>query len=681
MGAVRSRPKALQTWQPIWLPSLLCGSSVLILVALSIWIGIKNGYPFYSISFILSEPVAAYVGGLVIARQPRNPVGWLLFGHSLCFSVGEFARQYAIYGLQTVPGSLPGAWWIIWFSYWLWGPGILCGLLLLPLYFPSGKLVSPAWRWLIYWMFANVAVVSFLMAFRQSELETPGLANPFGFLSEDGPWEVIVGSSWFINFFAMLFGLIFRWWKANSEERNQLKWLLYSIVVFFIGDRILQWFLPDLISQLWFTVALGGVWISIGIAVLRYKLFNINTLIHRTVVYFLLSAVTVGLYIAIVLGFGTFLVQIELISGENVLLLQIMATGLIAMIFQPVRFYLQEIVSKLLFGHRDDPYRALAGFNQRLALAISPEEILPTVAETVRETLKLPYVAIDLNSDNAEGKTQVASGEPVDDQLSLPLVYQSEQIGAMNVGLRSSDEPFDQREIRLLSDLAQQVSIAAHTVLLNADLQFSRERLVSAREEERRRLQRDLHDGLGPTLAGLVMQIDAARSLLRDDPDTSIELLTEVKDELQVTIASVRQLVYQLWPLTLGQLGLVATLRDHCDNMARSGRIKIELLVEEPFPILPAAVELACYYIVIEALNNVIRHAQARSCQIVIRATDVLEVSIRDDGIGLSDGYRSGIGLHSIRERARELGGSCELRALPAGGTEVWVSLPREDHW
>jgi len=229
-----------------------------------------------------------------------------------------------------------------------------------------------------------------------------------------------------------------------------------------------------------------------------------------------------------------------------------------------------------------------------------------------------------------------------------------------------------------LSDLAQQVSIAAHTVLLNADLQYSRERLVSAREEERRRLQRDLHDGLGPTLAGLVMQIDAARSLLRDDPDTSIELLTEVKQELQATIAAVRQLVYQLWPISLGQLGLAATLRDHCENMARSGRIKVELHVEEPLPHLPAAVELACYYIVIEALNNVIRHARAASCWIEIKADGALELAIRDDGVGISDGYRSGIGLHSIRERARELGGLCELRARAEGGTEVWVCLPRE---
>lgn len=678
MSEVRSRPQALQTWQPIWLSSLLCGCSVLVLVTASIWLGIKNAYPFYSLSFIVSEPVAAYVGGLVIARQPRNPVGWCLIVHSLCFSGGEFARQYAIYGLQTAPGSLVGAGWIIWFAYWLWGPGILSGLLLLPLYFPSGKLVSPAWKWLIYWMLLSGGLVSLLMAFRQSDLETPGLSNPFGFLSEDGPWEMIAAGTWFTNLCAMVLGLSLRLWKANTEEQNQLKWLLYSIVVLFVGDRIMQWFLPELIAQLWFTFALAGVWATIGIAVLRYKLFNINTLIHRTLVYFLLSALIVGLYIAIVIGFGSYLVQLGLIPGENVLLLQIVATGLIAITFQPVRLYLQEMVSKLLFGHRDDPYRALAGFNQRLSLAITPEAVLPTVAETVRETLKLPYVAIELNSDHAEGKTQVASGEPVDAQLSLPLVYQSEQIGAMNVGQRSADEPFDMREIRLLSDLAQQVSIAAHTVLLNADLQYSRERLVSAREEERRRLQRDLHDGLGPTLAGLVMQIDAASSLLRDDPDTSIELLTEVKEELQATIAAVRQLVYQLWPISLGQLGLAATLRDHCENMARSGRIKIELDVEEPLPTLPAAVELACYYIVIEALNNVVRHAQARSCRIDIKASRVLEVTIRDDGIGISDGYRSGIGLHSIRERARELGGSCELRALPEGGTEVRVNLPRE---
>jgi signal transduction histidine kinase len=237
---------------------------------------------------------------------------------------------------------------------------------------------------------------------------------------------------------------------------------------------------------------------------------------------------------------------------------------------------------------------------------------------------------------------------------------------------------FSPADWRLLQGVAHQAGVAAHGVRLTADLQCSREQLVTAREEERRRLQRDLHDGLGPGLASLTLKLDTARNLLAHDPAAASALLMELKAQTQAIVVDVRRLVYDLRPLALDQLGLICAIREYAASLSDHDELQVSIEAPEHLPSLPAAVEVVAYRIVQEALTNVVRHAHARTCTIrfLLDDTPLLYLEIRDDGHGLPPSYRPGMGMHSMRERAAELGGTCVISSSPSGGTLVWARLP-----
>jgi signal transduction histidine kinase len=314
--------------------------------------------------------------------------------------------------------------------------------------------------------------------------------------------------------------------------------------------------------------------------------------------------------------------------------------------------------------------------------------VLPAVAKTLEEALKLPYAEIQLKRGDGF-ETAAHAGETVDGALRLPLVYGGETVGQLVLGLRAGEEEFADAERRLLEDLAHQIGASAHAALmteasirLSADLQRSRERLVEAREEERRRLRRDLHDGLGPQLSSQALTIDAVRALMRRDPDAAEELLLELKADAQDAVADIRRLVYGLRPPALDDLGLLGALRETAEQYGTKGlRVSVEL--PKMLPPLSAAVEVAAYRIAQEALTNVSRHAGAHACTVslTIDEPSTLRLEVRDDGIGIAGKRASapthaGVGLTSMRERASELGGSFLVEPLPEGGTLVHARLP-----
>jgi signal transduction histidine kinase len=259
----------------------------------------------------------------------------------------------------------------------------------------------------------------------------------------------------------------------------------------------------------------------------------------------------------------------------------------------------------------------------------------------------------------------------------VPLVYQQEQVGRLLVSPRAPGERFTGVERRLLDDLAGQVALVASAVRLTVDLQHARERLVLGREEERRRLHRDLHDGLGPTLAGVVLGLDGVRRALGGDQVAVQQLVDRLKADVQAAVADTRRLVYELRPPALDELGLVAALRKQAASLGLDGQ-GIQVQVEAPDRLdgLPAAVEVAAYRIALEALTNARRHAQAHRCQVRLALDDGLRIEVRDDGRGLPADPADGVGLASMRERAGELGGWCEIEPAPNGGTSVRAWLP-----
>jgi signal transduction histidine kinase len=372
------------------------------------------------------------------------------------------------------------------------------------------------------------------------------------------------------------------------------------------------------------------------------------------------------------------------------LLISLLATGLIAFLFQPLRERLQRGVNRLLYGERDDPYAALARLGKRLEASIAPEAVLPTVVTTVREVLKLPYVGIYLQNSHGnrivaesaspslqieDGRIRVPGMER--EGLCMPLIHRGDTLGYIVLGPRAPNEAFGSTDLRLLDDLIPQVGVAVHAARLTADLQRSRERLVLAREEERRRLRRDLHDDLAPTLATLGLTASTAADLIPTKPETAATLVKELQTEIRATVANIRRLVYDLRPPTLDELGLLAAVRERAaqySNAPDGFHVTVEAPAE--LPALPAAVEVAAYRIVQEALENVSKHSQARECTIRFANQNRLEIEVTDEGIGLPPNLTPGIGLRSMRERAEELGGSCVIERGANRGTRVLACLP-----
>lgn len=409
--------------------------------------------------------------------------------------------------------------------------------------------------------------------------------------------------------------------------------------------------------------------LTVGVAALRYRLFDIDVIISRTLVYGGLTAVVIAFYVLVVGSVG-----VLFRTGDN-LVISLLATGFVAVFFQPLREGLQRRVNHLMYGERDNPYQVLSRLSRRLGETLAPETLLYTIAETTRQALKLPYAAITVRKGD-DLVVAASSGTSVGDPFVFPLIYQHEPVGELLVARRGPGEDFGPADKRLLHDLVGQAGIAVHAARLTSDLRLSRERLVTAREEERRRVRRDLHDGLGPTLASLSQRLDLVGALVHRDPEAATALLGDLKTQVGGTIADIRRLVYALRPLTLDAHGVVGAIREHALQFNRSNGIRVSVLAPDPFPPLSAAVEVAAYRIALEALTNVVRHANSMTCKIQLVVDGELRVEIVDDGDGLPVAWKAGVGMSSMRERADELGGRCTVEPAQGGGTRVLAVLP-----
>lgn len=464
--------------------------------------------------------------------------------------------------------------------------------------------------------------------------------------------------------------------------RQQTKWVVYgiasSVIIFFLialpvagGAPAGQSTTYGLLFITGTTLALMLIPLSIGVAVMRFRLWDIDPIINRTLVYGTLSFLTILFYVLIV---GVFAYYVG--NTQTNIIVSFIATGIIAIVFEPLRQRLQRSVNRLMYGDRDDPATVLTRLSQRLESALAPESVLQTIVETLAQTLKLPYAAISLFGDE-KPRFATHPNPPPSELLRLPLTYQTERVGELTLAPRAAGESFSSADMKLIHLIAQQAGVAACTLRLHHDLQRSRERLVTAQEEERRRLRRDLHDGVGPTLASLSQRIDTAAEFVDGDPGKSKQLLKDLKGQVRESVAEIRRLVYALRPPVLDEFGLVSAIREHTAQYSGPKGLQVTFDVTEPFPPLPAAVEVAAYRIALEAFTNLIRHSKATACRIQIsleNQTLLLEVS--DNGEGLPQGSRAGVGFASMRERAEELGGNCVMGNNIAGGVTIRARFP-----
>lgn len=460
----------------------------------------------------------------------------------------------------------------------------------------------------------------------------------------------------------------------SGAQRRQIQWVVLAGLVAGTAGLIF-YILPPLVGAAPMSPNLIGAIVTtfpvaIAIAVLRHQLFDIDTILHRALVYGLLMFVVAGLYVAVVGVLGSVL------PARAGRLPSLVATLAAAVVFQPVRDRIQRRVNRWLYGERDEPATILARLGARLEGTLAPEDVLPTLAQTVAQALKLPYVAIDLGL-GPDARVAAEFGKRGEDLDRYPLTYRGRKLGTLVLNSRSEDEPHAANETMLLETIARQASVAAYAVQATADLRRSRERLVVAREEERRRLRRDLHDGVGPALAALALKLDATANVVGEDAETAKKLLADLRDQVQGAIDELRRLVHALRPPALDDLGLLGALREHARRW-NGGGLAIVFDTPPALPSIPAATELAAYRIVHEALANVVRHAGAERCRIALRVGADLEVFVEDDGCGISQTVARGVGLASMRERAEELGGVLRVGAGRDGGTRVCAVLPLE---
>jgi signal transduction histidine kinase len=457
--------------------------------------------------------------------------------------------------------------------------------------------------------------------------------------------------------------------------------LLSTIPYFYLGNlpagAPTPWWEP--LSVLGWFLSLNIVPVALAIAVTRYRLWDIDVVVNRTLVYGALTTSVVAVYALVVGAMGA------LFHTRVGWPITLIATGLVAVLFQPLRERLQRSVNRLLYGDRDEPFEVLARLGQRLEDTFAPELVLPTMVETIAQTLKLRYVAIGQQRGSEQQITE-SYGKPSPRTESYPLTYQGAVIGHRLVARRSGDEPFTEAEDRLLLNIARQAGAAVHALQLAADLHRARREVVSGREEERRRLRRDLHDGLGPSLAAQLLKLGSARALLTSQPEVADRLLDEMEADIASTLAELRRIVYDLRPPALDQLGLAGALRAYgaaCESGEvgdTSGSLTVRVEIGEPLPPLPAAVEVAVYHIAREALTNVVRHAGARNCSLRLSVDGGQDgricMQIEDDGLGFAGRHNAGVGLTSMQERAAELGGTCTITSEAKAGTRVTALLP-----
>jgi signal transduction histidine kinase len=504
---------------------------------------------------------------------------------------------------------------------------------------------------------------------------------------ERSVWYVIWVYVWLVLFILGTISQFFRYRRASSEvERLQTRWVIFSLFVMVLGMLssvfAIEWWgtQPDaprafilLIAYPFLMLTTLPFPVAITNAILRYKLWNIDIIINRTLVYSILTALILGIYVALVGGLGT------VFNTTDSQLFPFIATSIVALSFQGLQQRVQRTVNRMMFGQRDEPQVILSNLSRQLQTAVLPEDLLRVSATTISTSLKIPYIAITIQQGTNLVK-QAEYGRNSFPTQTFALIHQNETVGALMVGQRSPNEPLNPADQSVLASVAQQLGAVVYAVRLQTELQNAREKLVIAREEERRRLRRDLHDGLGPALASQTLKIDAALDMLTTNPDEAHTLLSDVKAQSQKLIMDVRRLVYELRPPALDEIGLVGALFSAVAQL-RAAEKGLNIAIETPraLPELPAAVAVAAYRITLEAVTNVLKHSAARNCTVdmmIVENPLLLRLMIQDDGKGLPMPVTSGVGLQSMRERAEELGGTFAISSAASGGTRVEVSLP-----
>ncbi len=643
--------------------------------------------------YVLTVALLATIGALIASRHTSNPIGWLCCTWALLFAAEMFASEYATSTLLASPGRLvPGAAWAAWLAEIL----NIHIVLIVPvlLLFPDGHLPGRRWR-LVLWLVAASAVVSELfLALRPGPLgSAPTLANPLGIAGVDAAFGVpfrlsIVGTVVAALLAAVALALRLR--RARGDERQQLKWIAYVGVLLalaflagFSAPRELQ---P--MVQLVFFVVLDGFLLTLGLAILKYRLYAIDLVINKTLVYGALAVLIASAYIAIVVGLGALVGA----RGEPNFILALVATAAVAVAFEPLRQRVQRLANRLVYGHRATPYEVLSQFSRRMAEALSIDEVLPRMAEAAARGV-----------EGLSGRVRVFVPGGADRVVTWPIdsrnsafdrtelvLHQGEPVGEIAVA-RHHGEALMPAEAALLRDLAAQAGPALSNVRLNLELQArlrqlaaqaedvraSRQRIVAAQDAERRRLERDIHDGAQQHLVAIAVNARLARQVLESAPVRAGTLLEEISAQVDDALETLRGLARGIFPPVLADRGLLPALRSHVSRSGSSIRLDADASVARAR--FDPRIESPLYFCCLEALQNAAKHAVGAPINVDLSAdSTTLTFAVTDQGPGFNTGSaHNGTGLQGMLDRMAAVGGTLEVVSAPGEGTTIRGRAPR----
>jgi signal transduction histidine kinase len=601
-------------------------------------------------------------GAVLLALRPRNALGWLLVVVGLCQATQQGLAAYGGYGVAMAAPAWPLATWAALVAAGLWLPGLAPLFNLLPALYPNGRLASRWWRWPVGAAAAGIVLMTVALILSPGGYDDVAPGRPPITSPTVSAVCFIAGAPLLIAGTLVIWGgSVVRLVRASPPERQQLAWLLVVIIPWVV----LSFFAGTNPAFTLFGLLLP---VAIAVGVLRYRLLGIEVVVRRGLVYGALTAVVAGVYLVVTSVAGA-----RLDRGP---LPGVVAAALVAVGLTPLRDRLQTGVDRLVYGDRRDPMRAVTRLGDRVAAA-GETDLLPAALATVTDAVRAPGAAVLA----LDGSVLAAHGaEPAEGGVELlGLRVGGRDLGTLQVVPRTPGEPYSEGDRRLLAALASQVAVVVRALELAEALEAERDRVVAATRQERDRLRRDLHDGLGPSLSGVGLGLQALQDAqATGDAAAANELLGRIRQEVATAVGEVRRILEDLRPAVLDRTRLPDAVRQQAASVATA---QLDVSVDAgQLPPLPAEIEAAAYRIVQEALTNVVRHADAHHADITLAASDgALMVMVADDGHGIRGQGRDGaVGLASMRQRAEALQGTLRVESSDKG-TTVAATLPLQE--
>ena len=622
------------------------------------------------------------LGVVIVNKRPRNAIGWIFIVAGAALALVTFGQVYALHALRADPGSLPAGRVLAWVSNVLW-PIPLAALILLFLLFPTGHLPSARWRpvlWLVMVILLVLSVGALIIA-------TAGWSQPFaginvaaGSVSTVAKTVIVIAVlAEIVALLLSVASLVVRFRRSTGEERLQLKWFVSAAAVAALAFSVGIFVDAPVVSVL-VSISLAFLYVAIGIAMLKHNLYDIDLIINKTITYGAIAAFITAIYVIVVVVIGAFIGVTEGVS--------LLATAVVAVAFQPIRRRAQQFANRLVYGERATPYEVLSRFSEHVGETYSGEDILVRMVRLLAEGTGATSAVVWLrvgdevrpaatwptNGAMATAIPLAADEPPVVDgaTASIPVRHQRELLGLLTV-TKPPNEPLSPVEEKLVADLAGQAGLVLANSRLIEDLLASRQRLVAAQDAERRRLERNLHDGAQQQLVALAVRLRLARTTASKDLAEADRMLEQLEGDVTIALENLRELARGVYPPLLADRGLAAAIE------AQARRSPVPVHVEaDGIGRYPQELETAVYFCTLEALQNAAKYAEAN--EVAVRLAEDhggLVLSIRDDGRGFDRAETPlGAGLQNMADRMAALGGTLTVRSRPGAGTSIEGRVP-----